>query len=375
MHLFLWAFFREFLSNCLLGTGIFSLFFFFGESSRLLELALLVSGQRTAVFLRSLCFLYAKYWLSVSGFIVPMAMLFGVALTISRMQEDRELLAMASLGAAIHRSLTFVALLLGCVASYLMAPLIHEIIPKTKLSIKSFAYEGTRLDNNFHIEPKTWIDLTNAQIYAASVHGNKMEDVVIYARRSDGGEGDTRADALYKVTGEKASYQIAVSTALNAPRPQAQLLLNIERGHLEYPDRLKSGNTTICRFQTYENSIPLRIESTPEPGVREYTSSELRRKILAWAQDYEENQKNLSAAKTEISTRGTLALSPISLTLISSIITLRLDKKSKGFGFGLSLALLGSYWIVLVLASTVGMPGIANPLYIGLGLFLNSLIK
>lgn len=373
MHLFLRAYFWEFSNHFLLGAGIFTLFFFFGQSSRLLDLALLVSGQNTVIFLRSLSYLYWEYWISVSGFILPMALLFGITLTISRLQEDKELLAMASFGVSIHRFLALTAVLLGAVASYLIGPLLHQVIPKAKSALKMYAYEGTKSLKNFRIEPKTWADLTNAQIYAQEIHDNKMKNVVIYARRPRQENGSESGTILYKVTGEEASYDIVMASAAGqAPAPQ--LYLAIDRGHLEYPEQAKAGDTSICRFGRYENSIPLKIEAMPQPNLREYPTKDLKRKILELAQE-EERRKDLSFAKTELSTRSTLALSPVSLAFVASLITLRLDRRSKSFGFGLSLALLAGYWTLLVISSTIGWPGLTNVAYLGVGFFVASLLK
>ncbi|MBI4368940.1 MAG: LptF/LptG family permease [Elusimicrobia bacterium] len=362
MHLFLWAFFREFLGNFGLGIGIFSLFFFFGESSRLLDLALLVSGENFQVFLGSLGNLYLKYWLTVAGFVLPMAMMLGIALTIGRLQEDRELLALESLGINAARQLTMVAVVLGGIGYYGLGHLVHEVSPRSRLDIKRFAYEGRDLSRNFKIEPRTWVDLQSAQIFAEETVGNTLKNVVIYSRRNgnDAPPDGAVEEFPYKVTGSSATYFIVENDESGAALEAPLLFLKVAQGKLEYPDASKIGHVTTCRFDSYENYVPLKPTAALEPGIRETGSRQLKL-----------NSPEDISGRTEIGAREAVALSPLSLAFVCAVVCFRMSRRSKGFGFGLALTLLAFYWIFMVACVTIGVPWLSNPAFAIFGIIVS----
>ncbi|MBI2069071.1 MAG: LptF/LptG family permease [Elusimicrobia bacterium] len=357
MKIFFYAFLKEWLGNFCLGIGIFSLFFFFAESSKIFELALLVAGSSLSVFLGSLGYLYAQYWMTVAGFICPMALLLGIALTMARLHEDNELIALESLGAAVHKHLLALLAVLGAVLSACLFPLIHHAGPLARLHLKRFAYEGRDIAKNFRVEPQTWIDLGRTQIFAEEVTGNRLNKVVIYSSR-DQNASNAEQKFPYKVTGSSAVYRIQEDA-----EGKPGLFLRVFSGKLDYPDLTEPGNLTTCSFATYENTLPLLPPAQHELSPREMVSRELKKAAGDSLQH-----------RLELESRHALAISPLALALACGLVTVKLRRRSKGFGFGLALAMLGAYWLLLVLATSVKEPWMANPAFLSLSWLLSLLL-
>ena len=138
--------------------------------------------------------------------------------------------------------------------------------------------------------------------------------------------------------------------------------LTVFDGKLSYPDPSKLGNATIMQFATYENYIPMETTQAPPPGIRELSTRELKADQAS------------SERRIEIGSRTTLAFSPVALALVCVLTSLKMGRKSKGYGFGLALALLSAYWILLVLGTSLAKPWIVNPSYLFLGWLLTVLL-
>lgn len=359
------AYLKEFLGNFGLGVGIFSLFFFFGESSKLFEMALLVAGANGIIFLRSLGYLYGQYWMSVTFFVVPMSLLLGVILTNARLQEDREFLAMESVGVDIQRWTMGFLMILGAVFCASLYPLVHQIGPQSRLHIKQFAFHGRNPSDNLRVEPKTWLDLEHTQLFAEEVHGPALRNVVLYSNQQrKESQAPGSEDSPYKVTGKNAVYRIIAEAPQEGRPARVQLFLRIFPGTLEYPDLSRPGHVTACSFSSYENYIPINTDQMPQPGIREKSSAQLRAKM-----------KNSKDDRLELESRHSLAFSPLFLCFACGLVSFAMGRRSKGFGFGLALALLGLYWISFVLFSSVQQPWAINWAFTAAGLVIFQTLK
>lgn len=348
MRIFYYAFLKEFLGHIAVGWLVFSFFFFFGQSSKFLEVALLSAGSNLLLFTQSLAVLYGHYWISLSGILWPMALALAVTLTISRLHEDHELLAFETLGLPIVRHLAGVLAVLALLALVPESLFLHRAMPQARLALKHFALQGKNSLDQFVIEPKTWIDLGNLKLFAESSKGDRLERVVVYVREKKDSQNNGH---LYKVTAKEASYDLFESGA--ADRIFKLVLYD---GKLELPSREFKGDRTIFYFGSYENYITLDPPKVFKRGWSEHTTRELMALAALNGAPSDLTQ--------EVQGRFNLALSPLVLVLVSGFFSLHFGRKSKGFGFGLALGLLALYWLTLVFCSSVQAPLMTNIVYL-----------
>lgn len=347
--------------------GFFTLFFFFGESAHLLELALLVSAGQTDVFLLSLIKLYTRYWLSISGFIVPMAILLGSMLTLSRLQEDKELLAFETLGININAFLRYLMIGIGLFFLLIQFPLVGRHMPKARFYLKRFAYQSKNLIQNFKLEAGAWQDLGTARLLAKKANGNHLTDVTLYVSKSHAEKNDS--SQVYRVLGQSAHYEIIREDAQHA-----NLKIRFTAGSLDYPNREKPGDITICEFTTYENSIPLSYSTPLVRTWREHTNLELK-KILSNPSDYQVTKMDIRDIRFEYESRLSLIFASLALAIVSVYASQRFRALTRGFGFGLALALLAFYWITMVASASFQLPWLTNIAYLGVTLPILALLR
>ncbi|GEM_PF-6614859 len=359
MLIFFFAFLREFVGHFILGLLLFSFFFFFGESSRILEVALLVAGADLWLFIQSVLYLYANYCLSIASIVTPMAIVLAVTLTISRLHDDHELLAFETLGINIVGRLKCILLIVAVLFVGAEFPLIHKFSPRARLNMRQFIFQGKNPLEKFTIEPKTWIDLSRIKLFAEEAKGNHLGNVAVYISEENAKNG--KNSFFYKITARKASYSMV------NPGSQERLLnLKLESGKMELPYPERPGEITTCYFGSYENFVPLDPPRAFRQGWEEYRTKDLVKLAAA--------PQSPAEIKVELASRWNFIFSPLALIFVSGYLALHLGRKSKGFGFGLALSLLAVYWIVMVLCSSIKVPLLTNFAYFSLGWVVYKLI-
>lgn len=351
------SFILEFLGNFVLGLALFTLFFFFGESSRILELALLAAGGKPLAFLFSFAYLFGQFWVSMSGFIMPMGMLLALTLVLARMHEDREIIALEAVGVNFAAAMRLFLLFTGLGFAALQYPLVAEVAPEARFALKHFAYRRQDPAQTFKVEPATWLDLGSAQIYAARVSGQRLYEVVLYVRpQAEPAAPGAKKPLPYKVTSKEAAYELIADAH---GRPLVKLILYV--GKLEFINREAFGDAALCYFNEYAAFLALPEAASFIRNVKEYPWNQIK-----------QASKNDSSpeVKTEYLWRLNLIFAPLVLALAGGLTALRFGRRSKGFGFGLGLALIACYWLMTVLFLSLNQPLLTNVAYFIFGLLL-----
>ncbi|MFC1520883.1 LptF/LptG family permease [Elusimicrobiota bacterium] len=366
MKIFACSFYKEYIGNFMLGIAIFTLFFFFGKFSDLLEAALMASGGDIVLFVSTLGFLSGQYYLSVFAFILPMTLLFGVNMTISRLQEDRELLAYQALGIRISSWIWIMVIplaLLFCAVEY---HLVNIAMPEAKHIMKTFAHDQKHMIENIKVLPKTWADFKSAKIFAEKVSGNTLEDVVLYVFEAKRGKTKRRSNKkeqpfLYKVTSRGGIYE---GGHINEKDPSLHFVLN--DGKLETPDLKNPGNVTVSNFKEFE--VYVTMEDQEKSRARPWKEQKTERILDAL------KKNETKEARVELSQRINLTLAPIVLAIGGILIALGLSAKTKAIGFGVALGLILLYWMAMVFFITIEQPLLTNPAYLALTLAIRLLL-
>jgi len=284
----------------------------------------------------------------------------GSTLTFSRLQEDRELLAMETVGINIHFRLTGCVMALSLLFLAAQIPLVKKEMPNSRAALKYFAYQSRNIIQNFRLKPGVWLEAGSARLMAKEAEGGKLSGVTLYAGAGEDENGNKKKNNFHKVTGGKAEYAIAAQN-----ENEARLRILMKSGTLRLPDWDKPGDITACEFATYENYIPLTYAASFQKNWREHTDRQLRLR-LADSERYGVQESQKQEISFELASRLSLILAVLALAFSSSFACERFSRLTRGFGFGLGLALLTAYWIVMVLSASLRMPWLTNPLYLAL---------
>ena len=112
---------KEVFSHGLLGLLLFTFVLFLRDTNRLLEMLL-----RESAYIGTVLYLFLLSFPSLLDFTIPMAVLIGILITLSRMASDGEVVALRAAGMSVHSFLRPLALFaaLGCaIALYLSVSL------------------------------------------------------------------------------------------------------------------------------------------------------------------------------------------------------------------------------------------------------------
>ncbi|MEK6544563.1 MAG: LptF/LptG family permease [Elusimicrobiota bacterium] len=345
---------REFAANLALGMGLFTLFFFLGQASELLELSLLASGPSLLRFISAFSYLGAHFWVAMLPMIIPMAMLLGAILTMARLHQDRELFALEALGVDVVSYLRGILLALGVIFALIEYPLATDLASRARCALKNFAFYGKSPSDTFRVEPKTWLDLGSAQIFAEEANGLELRGVTLYTDAEKGAE-----DALpYRATSQTARYSLYNDASTHTPG----MSITLGVGKLEFPQPESLGDVSLAYYSSYQTSLALPAVGVFVKRYKDYAFTELRAALRKDAG---------SELRLEYESRLSLALAPLALAVGGGFAAVALGRRLKGFGFGLALAVIAAYWICNVMFMGLKAPLWTNPAFAVLGAALS----
>lgn len=327
--------FFETLPAFLMGVLIFVTILLMFQALRLTEFVLVHGVGLKTIFLIML-------YLSVSFLpvILPMALLFSVLLTYSRLSNDSEIVALKSLGLSM---------------AHLAFPAIILSVGATLMSAQTSFYLGPWGNRQFEVLIN---DLGRQKVAATLKEGVFSEgffDLVIYANKVDSNAGHLSDVFIYDERDPKAPVTIIAkngSLIQESTSEGLSAMLRLTEGNIH---RTQSNTYTKVDFGSYDISLfnPYAIsekkKSAPSLTIDEL-SQELRNKDL----DLKQRRK----LEVEYHRRWSLSLACLIFALLGVGLGTVTNKRAvRGGGFALCLLALVSYWIFYVSAESVARNG------------------
>ncbi len=297
------------------------------------------------------------YFLSLA---IPMSFLVALLLTLGKLSEAGELMALRSAGFSFSQ-MTWPFLALGTALSLLLLLLNHKVSPEGFHSFRKRQIQVARLITGIEIEPKTFIKLGQWRLYAEEVDKDSGVLRGAYLLRSGRRGQGVRIDA------RKGSISVQQGSGVG---------LDLEDGSMQLPSDDPTYLTT-AKFKRYRLFVPLEASSDQDrvPDIPEMNSWELKRRI----RDPGTSLQHRLEYAVEIAMRSAIALSPFVFFWIGTPLGMNLGRHSRGKGFALSLAVLFLFYGLLALGIGLGRrnenlasfaPWLANVVGLGIGLFL-----
>jgi lipopolysaccharide export system permease protein len=350
-----------------MGFCLLSLLFVFLMGRGFVQMADLVFNKNVDIFLiLKLLFFSFPFLLT---FVIPMSVLVASLLCFGKLSFDNEIMAIRASGVSLLKIIQPLVIVTGilCLFSFVLSDQIastshyvyRQILTQIGIESPSAALEEGTFIKKFK----------NFVIFVYEIDKNKLKGVRIYQPQ----EGKpTRTIIAQK--GELISI------------PEKNIIkLKLVHGISDEPDPKDPSKLYKLNFKTYD--LPLNISGVKEPEAlgkkpKDMTVKELQDEIKRLGQAGIKATYPLSA---EIHNKIAISFSSLAFLLIGIPLGITTRRSEKSISFGISLALMTLYWILLIGGKTLAQKGLAPPFLAlqfsnfvigGLGLFLSArLIK
>lgn len=333
---------KEVLAHAALGAGLFTFIVFMRDMSRILDLIVRNSAPLPSV--AEVFFLTLPTAFTIT---IPMAVLLGILIGLSRLASDSEVTAMRASGMGAGTFVSIVAIF--AVAAWLLA-LVNSVVvaPRSAAALVQLQNSLRNSQASFAVQPRVFYENFNHYVLyvqdAASGTGASVWSNVFLA--------DIRNPSAPRIIfAEKA-------VVLNDENDAGTLRLHLTNGsqHETVPRSPDKYN-----ISTYaESDIPIQLPAADtqkrrEPPAAELTTTEL----LSRAEDADP----LKARWYEIEFHRRLALPTACLVLALVGIPLGLSSKKggKSTGFVLTIVLVFAYYLVSLLGLGMARQGKLPP--------------
>lgn len=283
---------------------------------------------------------------------VPMALLLGVLVALSRLSSDSEITALRAAGLSMPQLVWPVALFTMVV--YLLALALSLYArPWGNRLLRNGLYEIAKVRASAGIKPKIFNDdFAGLLIYVDSIEppGNVLRGVLISDHRGVAGGEPGPAAALADRT------TVIARTGLLVPDERRHALsLRLFGGSVHWSDaQHRTYNRTD--FSTYDVSLDLSsalAKVAREPDASELGLAELR--VLA-ASKIGESQANVAAA--EIQRRFSIPFACVAFAALAVPLGMRRSRSVGSHGLILSLSIILAYYLSLTLGQSLAERGV-----------------
>jgi len=335
--------FKEIFSHALLGLLVFTFVIFIRHVGRLLELVVRHSLEPKSIL--------TLFILPVPGILVltvPMAVLVGTLIGLSRMSADGEVIAARAAGIGLGqfiRPVMIVALAGWGLAMWMSL----FLAPQSLRKLHRMEQEISTSELPYEIQPRVFVEqFPNLLLYLQDVTGSRSRWRGVFI-------ADTTSRDAPKVT-------LAERGMLVNDRDARRLTLHLEQGTTHEIDRQHPERYSVATFTDTDLPIPLdRGEGTvaewrapPALGLKE---------LLEETRDPAKRQ----AALVELHYRLALPIASLVLTLVGIPLGLSTRKGGKAVGVVLTILIVFVYYILMAFGLGFAKQGRLNP---AIGLWL-----
>ncbi|MDR3111690.1 MAG: LptF/LptG family permease [Elusimicrobiota bacterium] len=340
---------KEFSISFFFGTAVFSILLLLDQVFNLLNI-LLSKGVEFFIVLKLFC----SFFPNILVLSIPMATLFGVLISYGRLSDDNEITALKASGID-YKTLTMpVFILIFLISSFLLV-FNHFLSPSIHSNFRSI-YEDILIRKPLiKFEEKSIIDIGEYHIYVNKIDNEKnvLNGIGIYKFEQNNKATNNKNILPHNDSG---SWRISASSASVAIGDN-EVQLTLHKGYWQRIDSKEMNRVLHTTFKTYFFFIPLEtITKTNSRSASEMSSAEILEII-------KENKKNKTphiAYEREFWIRFVFAFAPIAFVLIALPIGITVNKGGKGISFGMSLAIILIYYILLIISLNLAENGYAK---------------
>ncbi len=325
MRIFTRYILKEVASHALLGASVFTFVIFMREVGRLLELVVRNSAPVPSV--AEIFFLLMPAALTVT---VPMGVLVGILIGLSRMAADSEVTAMRASGVSVRKFLAIISIF--GVAAWIFALVDTAILaPKSAAALADLQKKLTSSQISFQVQPRVFYeDFKNYVLYVEDVSSGSGAAVwknVFLA--------DTSTPGAPKIT-------IAKEAVVSSGGPNS-IRLHLISGETHETNTRQPDQYTISTFS--ETDTSLTLPPIPKPIQEKVPVSQMSTANVLW-QRHNPDKEQARLYFAEFNRRLALPTACLVLVLIGIPLGLSARKGGKGAGFVLTIVLVFIYYFL-----------------------------
>ena len=334
-------FLKEFIGPLLFSLVVLTFVFILGY---LVQMAHLIINK--GVDISSVLKLFLLRIPALLIYLVPIATLVAILLSIGRLSSDNEIVTIRASGINLSR-IILPFLIVGLILSLVMVILNDRIIPYAHFAMRKTLIEVGIKNPTAALEPGVFINSFDKYIlFIYSIEGNKLNNVHIYEP-----QGENKPTRI--IVARKGEF-IAI--------PEKNMVkLKLMDGTADEPD---SDNPHIfykLNFKTYFLTLNMAGNSdsgTIEKKPKDMTIRELKQEIEKL------KSEGIDAAPllTEINKKISLAFSSFVFILLGWPLAVITRRREKSINFSIALIIICIYYLLLLACETASLQGYLDPI-------------
>ena len=341
---------KEVLWHGLIGASVFTFVIFMRELTRILEAVVRNSAPLPSV--AEIFFLTLPAALKVT---IPMGVLVGILLGLSRMAADSEITAMRASGVSVRTFLKIISMF--GIAAWILA-LVNTVIvePRSAAALARLQLKLAATQISFEVQPRVFYEgFKNHVLYVEDV--SSASGAAVWKNVFD---ADISTPGAPKITIAK---EAVVSAAGND-----SIRLHLINGETHDTNSRTPDEYTITRFD--ETDIAISLPPVEKPAQEAVPVAQLSTREL-YRQKYNPNKEFARWYWIEFNRRLALPTACLVLVLIGIPLGLSAKKGGKGAGFVLTIVLVFIYYFVSIIGVSLARGGKISPV---LGVWMANII-
>ncbi len=340
---------KEIFSHSLLGLLVFTFVIFIRQLGNLLELVV-----RHNVPVRDMATLFLLPVPSILMLTIPMAVLVGTLIGLSRMAADGEVIAARATGIGVSAFIRPVMMLavagwaVTLAMSLFIAPQAARKMNRMETGLKASQVP-------YEIQPRVFIE--------------QFPNLLLYLEDVTGSRSTWRGVFIADMTDRnQAKVTLAESGVLVNEAARSRFVLHLEQGTTHEYDPQRPDEYSIASFTGTE--IPILVDQG-NAGAAERNTPPYLSLAQLWQRIHLRQSRDRQPALVELHYRLALPVAAIVLALVGIPLGISTRKGGKSVGLMLSILLVFVYYIVMIFGLSFAKQGKVSPL---VGLWLANVL-
>ena len=317
------------------------------------KIADMVINKGVNIFSVSKLFLFMMPYLLT--YTLPIAILVAVLLSLGRLSNDNEILAIRASGINMF-SLVIPLLIVSLILSLVMVVFNDRVIPYARYATKKTMIEVGVKSPTAALEPGVFINAFQKYIvFIYSIDQNKLNNIRIYEPQGE----DKPARTIIAKKGEFIALP-----------EKSMIKLKLIDGTSDEPDPNNPTNFYKLNFKTYFMSLNM-AQAGGKKGIQKKTKDMTIEELLAEARRLKKEGVNPTPISVEIHKKIALAFSCFVFMLLGASLAMVTRRREKSINFGMAFIITGAYYVLLLGSEALALEGYLNA---GVAMWLPNII-
>lgn len=332
---------REVTSHALMGAGIFTFVIFMKDVTRIMELVVRNSAPAGAI-----AEIFAYTLPTVLTFTIPMGLLVGILIGLSRLAADSEVTAMRACGIG---SGAFVRMLapFGIAAWVLALLMTAYVAPRAESALSRLTEEMKGTQAAFEVQPRVFYE------------GFKNYVLYVQEATSGGGAAVWKKIFLADVSTPGAPRVRTAERGVVTRQNENEITLHLER---ESEHQVNPKNPSEYVINTSDTvDMPLPLPSPQSPVAQTQPTRQTVTTVLWQEAKSAKDPRTARAYVTEVQRRLALPTACLVLALVGIPLGLSSKRGGKAMGFVLTILVVLVYYVLLLEGVALSQQGKIPP--------------